>query len=106
MIKVYFYNGEEKENMTGFMSPEFKWLCDGFGMMLVNYHCVYESAASAFEAARRLLSWGGSKKSLSIRRMNLSNGDVFLIDGDFYVYRFGKLLRVPEFIERRLVLHG
>ena len=106
MTRVYFYRGEDADKLAGFMSMPFRWVSEGLDMMLARYYCVYESDEMPADVVSKLRSWRGTDRTSDIRRLSLSNGDLFSIDGDYYAYYFGKLLLVPDFISTRLVVHG
>lgn len=105
-VIVYFSKSDDLAKIFNRGLKTFSWKDSGLSVLEMEYIKVKEFKDVPLHlCVSELKKWGGNKISRSIGRMTLMDGDIFFYMDDFYLYINNKLLKIPEFILHRLMLH-
>lgn len=105
-MKVYFVHCKYLYDLMLSFSVchHVNWTDQGMKILLCQYYKVGEFD-DLDDAVKTLSKWDGNEVTSKIGRSVLRIGDIFEIDGCYYLFVCKRLIKIPEAISKRLLLN-
>lgn len=84
-------------------SSRVNWTDHGTKLLLSKYYKVAQFK-DVQQAIKTLSKWDGNQVTVKIGRSVLRIGDIFQIDGQFYLYVCKRLVKIPQAFASRLLI--